>query len=263
MAKTQNSISSKKSQPSKPSSIIEEGALKVYEPLLNELKGKLIVVGVVFSLATAVGFVFYQNILLFLMDLFQLEGVNLVLTSPYQFIDLALYTGVVTGVVVAFPLFLYHFVRFVKPALEPKEYTLLVRMLPLSVFLFVTGFGFGVWVTQFVITLFSQTTSQFAINNIWDISRFFSQLMITGISLAIVFQLPIVLSALIKLKLVTHHQVVQKRRYVYAGLLLFSALLPPTDLVSLVLLTLIPLFLFETTLLWNRPSRRTVSRKSK
>jgi sec-independent protein translocase protein TatC len=245
----------------KSSSILDKDALKRYQPLVGELKSKLIHLVIVFSLTAILGFIFYQNILLFMMDLFRLEGVNLVLTSPYQFIDLAMYTGVVTGMVATFPLFLFYFLGFVKPALQSDEYIMLIKMTPLSIFLFLSGFGFGVWVTQFVITIFSQTTSEFSIANIWDISSFFSQILITGISLAAVFQLPIVLTTLIKLKIVKHRDVVTKRRFVYAGLLLFSAILPPTDLVSLVLLTMIPLFLFESTLLLNRPSKQMVYRK--
>jgi sec-independent protein translocase protein TatC len=248
-------------KPNKTTSKPSDNMLVKYEPLLNELKMKFVYIGLVFAIATALGFIYYQKILLFMMNLFQLEGINLVLTSPYQFIDLAVYTGVITGLVASFPLFLFQFVKFVRPALQPKEYLMLVRMLPLSIVLFVSGFSFGVWVTQFVISIFSQTTSEFSINNIWDISRFFSQILITGISLAAVFQLPIVLTTIIKLKLVTHQAVVKKRKIIYAGLLLFAAVLPPTDLLSLVLLTMIPLFLFESTLLFNRPKKRSLAKK--
>jgi len=56
---------------------------------------------------------------------------------------------------------------------------------------------------------------------------------------------------MLRLRLVKRQAVVAKRRYVYAALLLFAAILPPTDVLSLLLLTMIPLFLFEFTLLLN------------
>ena len=235
----------------KNSGVLDENWQR-YKPYLNELKGKLLHILVVFVTGGVIGFIFYQNILSFLMGLFRLEGINLVLTSPYQFIDLAINTGLLTGFVLAFPVFLYYLIQFIKPALRPKEYRLVIRLLPFSIILFIAGFVFGTWVTQYVINIFSKTTSEFAIDNIWDLSRFFSQIMLMGISLALVFQMPIVLTGLLKLKLIKYQTVVNQRRYIYAFLLLFAALLPPTDLLSLVLLTMIPLFLFEITLLLNK-----------
>jgi len=245
------------SQKSKKSDDLSEGLVR-YAPFLKEIQGKLIRILAVFLIGMVVGFIFYQKILSFLMSLFRLEGVNLVLTSPYQFIDLAVHTGLITGFIFALPVFLFYFIRFIKPALQPKEYQLVIKMLPFSIILFIAGFSFGVWVTQYVINIFSRTTSEFSIDNIWDLSKFFSQILITGISLAMVFQLPIVLTGMLRLKLVKHQAVVAKRRYVYAALLLFAAVLPPTDVLSLLLLTMIPLFLFEFTLLLNK--RRKVTR---
>lgn len=186
------------------------------------------------------------------MKLFQLDGVNLVLTSPYQFIDLSVKTGVVVGIITCFPVFLFYLLKFIRPALTPKEFRLLLKMLPISLLLFCVGFAFGVWVIQYVIILFSQVTTGFAVDNIWDLSNFLSQILMTGICLALVFQLPIVLTALLKLNIVTHKNVRAQRKMVYAALLVIAAVLPTTDLVSLALLTLIPIFLFEITLLLNK-----------
>lgn len=227
-------------------------ALEQYSPYLNEVRRKLLRVLVVFVSAGVLGFLFYRPILVRVLNLFQLEGINVVLTSPYQFIDLSIYTGITTGIVVAFPLFLYYLLQFVRPALKPNEYQTVLNLLPFSLGLFAAGFAFGVWIIQFVIKLFSQTTSEFAIQNIWDIGHFFSQILVTGLSLALVFQLPIVMNLAIQLGIVKQPQVAAQRRHIYLGIVLFAAFLPPTDLVSMSLLAIVPLFLFEITLLLNR-----------
>ena len=125
-------------------------------------------------------------------------------------------------------------------------------MLPFSIILFIVGFGFGVWVLQYVVDLFSRTSSGLEIGNIWDLSSFFSQIIVMGLSLAFVFQMPIIITSLLRLKIVSYKAIKEKRRFIYAGLLIFAALLPPTDLITLSLLTLIPLFLFEITLILNQ-----------
>lgn len=225
--------------------------LSLYEPYIKELRNKAFRIVICFAIGAAIGMLYYQKILTRIMGFFKLEGINLVLTSPYQFIDLSAQTGFVTGVMFAFPITLYYFLKFIRPALKPKEFQLLIRMIPLSLILFVAGFLFGVWIVQYVIDFFYSTTTGFAIDNIWDLSGFLSQILTTGISLALVFQMPIVLTALLRLKILKIQAVKAQRKVVYSGLLLFAALLPPSDIISLSLLTLVPLFLFEITLVLN------------
>lgn len=225
-----------------------------YLPYLQELQKKLITVVIVFFTAGILGFLYYQKILGSIMGLFDLQGINIVLTSPYQFFSLAVNTGLVTGAITALPLLIYHLLTFLKPALQEHEYRLIMRLVPASMLLFALGFGFGVWIVQFVISLYTRTTLEFSIGNLWDIGGFFNQILLTGFLLAMIFQLPIAITMLIKFDIVKYHQFVKQRRFFYAGLLIIGALLPPTDIVSLILLTIPPLFLFELAILLNKPN---------
>lgn len=222
-------------------------------PYLKEVQRILLSTLVVFAAAAALGFIFYQRILTFVMSLFNLRGVTIVLTSPYQFIDLAINTALLIGVLAILPLLIYHFLTFIRPALAPKEFAILTRLLPLSLVLLVIGFAFGLWVMNFVVEIFYQTSLKFNLGNFWDISQFFSQILITALSLGIVFQFPIVLTGLLRFKIIKRKALVKSRRYIYAGCLLFAAILPPTDLLSLTLLTIPLIVLFELTLLFNQP----------
>jgi sec-independent protein translocase protein TatC len=223
-----------------------------YLPYLEEIQKKLLTVTAGFFIAAALGFIYYRQILKFVMGQFNLEGINIVLTSPYQVISLAFNTALFTGTLVAIPLLVFHTLTFLRPALERKEYRLLTSLLPISLILFLSGFAFGVWVMQFVIKIFTHAALDFSIGNLWDISRFFSQILMSALSLGIVFQFPIVLTVLLRLKIVKYKQVITKRRHMYAASLIFAALLPPTDLLSLVLMVIPMVILFEFTLLFNR-----------
>ena len=152
------------------------------------------------------------------------------------------------------PSILYYMLKFTKPALKESEYRLLVRMLPASIVLFIIGFIFGVWVLQYVVDLFSKTSSNLNIGNIWDLSSFMGQVIIMGVSLALVFQMPIVITSLIKLKVMKYEAIRKQRRMVYAAIIVFAALMPPTDIVALLILSLVPLGLFEITLFVNKMS---------
>ena len=71
-------------------------------------------------------------------------------------------------------------------------------------------------------------------------------------TMGLVFELPIVLTILIRFHVLTVSVLSHQRRYVYAALLIFGVVLPPTDILSLIMIVC-PLFLlFECTLLLNR-----------
>ncbi len=158
--------------PQKPPKRSVPNTVTQYDPYIKELRSRALKVLVFFGSGVILGTIFYQHILSSFMKIFQLDGINLVLTSPYQFIDLSIKTGVLIGILFALPISVYFFLDFIRPALRPKEFRFLLKMMPFSVFLFVIGFCFGVWVVQFVIDLFSQTSSSFNVGNIWDLSEF-------------------------------------------------------------------------------------------
>ncbi len=223
-----------------------------YLPYLQEIQKKLLTLVITICVAAVFGFIYYQKILSFILGLFNFNGISMVLTSPYQFFDLAVNTGLATGVVVAIPLLIYYILSFLKPALAPAEYKQILQLVPIALILFVFGFSFGIYVMQFVISIFSQTAVSFNIGNIWDISHFFSQTIIMGVCLGLIFELPVVITLLIKLKILKKETIASHRRFVYAALIITAALLPPNDIISLSILTIIPLFLFELALLLNQ-----------
>jgi sec-independent protein translocase protein TatC len=223
-----------------------------YLPYLKEIQKKLLILtGIVFG-SGIFGFIYYQKILSTILGFFSFKGITMVLTSPYQFFDLAINTGLATGVVVAVPLFIYFILSFLKPALAPKEYKQILNMVPFAFILFVIGFGFGIYVMQFVISIFSETASSFNVGNIWDISQFFSQTIIMGVCLGLIFELPVIISVLIRLNLISKATIAKNRKVVYAAIIIMAAFLPPNDIISLSILTIAPLFLFELALLLNQ-----------
>jgi sec-independent protein translocase protein TatC len=231
-----------------------QAAIDRYLPYLEDIRKKvLIVVGVFLTTTLITGFN-YQTLIKFALKGFNLEGINMVLTSPNQIIELGVTTGMFCGLLVAAPLLVYFLLSFLKPALSPPEYKLIISLIPASFILFILGFGFGIWVMRFVVGLFAQTAIGLDMSNLWDISMFFNQILVSGLLLGFLFQFPIVLTILMRLKVIQRQMLVNQRVYVYAGILIIAAILPPTDIFSLLFLT-IPLFLlFEITLLLNRPA---------
>jgi len=225
---------------------------KKYGNYLEEISKRLVKIGIFLLIGTILGVVFSSNIILFFLKIFNFSGVNVVMTSPSQLIDLSLFTGIIVGLILTIPYLGYHVFAFAGNALSKKEKGLLKKFLPLSLVLFILGCVFGGGVTQWVIALYSKFSSGFAVNNIWDIQKFFNQVIITALLTGLIFQMPLVLTAMMRFGLVKRSYLIRKRRYVYAGIMIVAILLPTTDIMSLFFETFPLLFLFEIALLLNR-----------
>jgi len=229
-----------------------QGAIDRYYPFLMEIRGRLISLGVWFFLFALLGFAFYGKIVAFSLQIFRLEGVNFAFTSPFQFINLAISSGLAAGVVATIPVAIYQVLQFLKPALRKREMRFVATLVPAAIAFFIIGFFYGVAVMKYVIGIFYQVALQLEVGNLLDVSTFLSQIISTATLMAVAFQFPIVLTALLKLNVFSYQQVGSQRPFIYFALLLFAALLPPTDLLSLALLTIPLLLLFESTLLVNK-----------
>lgn len=226
--------------------------LNKYSPFLNEIRKRILVTFIVFAVAIFVGFAFYEKIIGFLIEILSLRGINIVFTSPFQFINLAISCGIATGLVFIFPLLIYQIVSFLKPALKEKEYKLIVRLLPFSLILFIVGFSFGILVMKWQIQLFLLKSVSLGIGNFLDISHLISIVLLVSVFMGIAFEFPIVLLLLTRIGIIEHGQLRKRRLWIYLGSLLFAILLPIDSILADVLLALPLIIMFELTLLSNR-----------
>jgi len=226
--------------------------IETYQPYFYELRKHLIVSGILFVIGSVIGLLLSSQFLTLILKFYQFKGISIITTSPYQFIDISFSIAFMAGVFLASPYAMFRLYYFVKPALKRSERRFIISFLPLSFGLFAAGFSFGLWLMQLVINFYSQINSGFAMNSFWDVQRFLSQIFFTSFLTGFVFQIPIIMSALIRLHLVSYSQFASKRKVIYAGLFVVAVILPTTDLLSLVLETLPLFFLFEIGLLLNR-----------
>lgn len=223
-----------------------------YSPFFNEIKKRFIVTLIVFILALITGFVFYENIIHLVVNLLRLEGVNIVFTSPFQFLSLAMTSAMLVAIVIVFPLIIFQIMSFLKPALKKNEFNVILIFIPFSVILFGFGFGFGLLIMRYIIEIFYQKSVELNIGNFLDISNLLSQVLITSTLMGLAFQFPIILTILIRFELISYKFLENYRLWAYVASLLFAAFLPPTDLLSLFLLCLPLIALFELTIIINK-----------
>jgi sec-independent protein translocase protein TatC len=221
----------------------------------TEIRKKLLIAVVMFLIGAVIGAINYQRILEFFLTVYDLDKINIVYTSPYQSINIAMNSALLSGLLVAVPYLFWQFIAFIKPALSKSEFRIVKKLLPWSVGLGLVGFFFGMWVIQYVIVFYSQATERANISNLWDISDFLGQIIQTGIATSLVFQVPVILVALIRLNIISRQEVAKRRSIIYMLLIFVAVLLPPTDLLSLLLLTAPMILLFESALIITARSK--------
>lgn len=223
-----------------------------YSPFFSEIRKRLIFTLSIFIIFAALGFMYYENIVRFVLGIFDLKGINIVFTSPFQFFSLAVDSALLVGFIAVLPMVIFQILSFLKPALNRSEYKAVLALLPITLLLFISGFTFGVLIMKYVVIIFFQKSVELNIGNFLDVSKLLSQILITSVLMGVAFEFPVVLTILMRLKILKFHAVAKKRLFVYVISVIFAALLPPTDLLSLVLLFLPLALLFELTLLLNR-----------
>lgn len=235
--------------------------IEKYSPYLYEARKRLIITLSAFAVAAIIGFIFYENIIRFLVKILSLKGVNIVFTSPFQFINLSFVCGLVTGLIIVIPLIIYQVFHFLKPALKRREYVLMSRFLPFSIFLFLVGFFFGALIMKWQIEIFLTRSVSLGIGNILDISGLLSTVFLTSALMGVGFQFPIILLLLLRFGVIKRHHLTTKRSWIYLGSFFFAILLPPDSIIADVFLSLPLIFLFEITLILDSVLERSGRRR--
>jgi sec-independent protein translocase protein TatC len=225
--------------------------IEKYSHFLVEVRKRLLFTLIFFASAAIFGFIFYEQIIKFLIDILSLKGINIVFTSPFQFINLAIGCGIASGLILTFPLIIIQILSFLKPALKSKEFRAITRLLPFSIILFLIGFLFGALIMKWQIEIFLKKSVSLGIGNILDISRLLNTVILTSVLMGIGFQFPIVLLLLMFIRVINRQQLSKIRLWVYLGSFIFAILLPPDSVLADILLTLPLIVLFELTLILN------------
>lgn len=205
----------------------------------------------IFVFGSVFGMIFYQKILGIIFSFFNFRQTSLILTSPGQTVSLILSIGFFAGVLISFPFFIFYLLNFFKPALTSKEYQLLTSLIFPSFFLLLLGLIYGFYIMRVVILVYGSIPLGIKIQRLWNLEEFLSQMVFLSAAMGILFQLPIGISISLRLRWISKNKLASKRKIIYSLLLILAVLLPPTDPLSLAILVLPLIIMFEGALLLN------------
>lgn len=218
---------------------------------LDELRSRLIVVGIVLVLFFLVGLFVAPSIIRFMKDdLILSNNVQIIATSPVEFISAEIRIAMLVSIVLSFPVILYEAVVFVKPGLTPSERYALKLIIPSFVLLFICGVVFAYFVFIKVALLFLANLATISgIANLWSLAKFSSFVFYIALALGLTFQLPLLMVMLRKFGIINLKLLASKRRYVYVAMLVLSAVITPPDVVTQLIVALPLIALYEVSLI--------------
>lgn len=228
------------------------GVVEEYQPFFDDISVRIRRVAILFLLVFVVGFFCAPIIVREMIHLLDLQDVTIVVTSPFQLFNLSVNISFLLAATVTVPYLIGNIYMFLRSGLTRDEFTSLFKIIPLSMFLFLTGVAFGAFSLYWGLAFMAKQAALFGIQNFWDVGTFISQLVTTSALLGIIFQFPIILGLLLKTGAVPHSYFEGKRPIVYAATLILVAILPPSDGISLILMTVPVIALYELTLVIYR-----------
>lgn len=221
------------------------------EEHLTELRDRLLVVITAMLVVSPMVFILTPRIIQGFKNNLLPKDATLIILNPMEYMYMRFLLTIAGAALLCMPLIIYEVFKFMRPGLYPSERRLFLRVVPLSFGLFVLGGLFSYYVLIPFSTGYLISYSEGIATPMLVLSRFISFLVFMLLSIGLIFQLPLVISFLVKGDLVTVKELREKRKYAYPLLLVGAmALAPdPTPVTPLVIaLTLI--LVYEVSLLF-------------
>lgn len=233
---------------------------------LAELRQRLIIVALAFVAAAVLGLAFSEQALEFflrpaLAAVAERPGVQIVYGGVTEGLIVQLRLAAYVGLILASPVAIYQIVAYVSPGLTDSERRYVLRLLPVGLLLFVGGCAAAfVLFLPFALSFFLGY-AQSDIGMIMPVSQLLRFTFNFILPFGLVFELPLLAWLLATIGLLNPAFLQRNRKYAILLIAILSAVLTPPDVVSMTVMAVPMLALYEVSiwLTWLTARRRAAS----
>jgi sec-independent protein translocase protein TatC len=177
--------------------------------------------------------------------------------EPAETFKLSFSIAIVCALALMLPYLLYELWRFARSGLYDTERRWLLPLLIGGTTLFALGAAFAYCaVLPLLLAFFWEYSLRLGVTPVWSIGKYIHFVLGTVVAFGLAFELPVVTTVLAGLGLIRPAQMRGARRVVMFGICVTSALLTPADVVSMILMAIPLIFLYELAILvagWIAP----------
>jgi len=219
---------------------------------LDEFRSKIIVSLLAVIIFSAVGFYFSDYLLMIINKPFLDTGQKLnIFTLTGGFI-IRIKSAVTIGLILSMPIIVWQIWRYIKPALAKEDRTFSRIALLASLILFFGGVTFVFFVLlPFAIKMLLKFIPPENLSTI-GANDYFSFILKFSLAMGILFELPIIVMILTRIKLVTPVLLIQKRKYAIVIIWVISAFITPQDIFSQILVAIPLMILYEISIMLSK-----------
>ncbi len=228
---------------------------------LEELRSRLIISIVAVLAATVLGFVFSDALIGILKAPGGETSAHLYVFSPLDGFLVKWRVALLGGLALASPIWLYQLLSFVAPGLTESERRVVIPLIGAGSVLFALGVAFGYYLMYGMIgvllALFGPQLTYFP-----SADAYISFVLFFLLSTGIAFELPVVLYALVRLRVISTALLRKQRRYFYFAMFVFAEVITPVSdpIVAPLTITLPLVLLYELTIFVARLGERQTER---
>jgi len=232
-----------------------EEAKQPFTSHLDELRKRLITCFIAVGIGFVASYAFKEQLFYILVAPLQSamkSGDTLIYTHLPEAFFTFLKTALIAGIMLASPVIIYQFWMFMAPGLYDREKRLLVPILFLSTFFFIGGALFGYFIVfpfgfKFFLSFATETIRPMP--SMREYLSFASKLLL---AFGLVFELPLVITFLAKLGIVSVEFLKKYRKYAILLFFVGAAVLTPPDVVTQIMMALPLMVLYEISIFGAR-----------
>jgi sec-independent protein translocase protein TatC len=235
----------------------DESSMSLVEHL-EELRWRILKCLIAIAVASIVAFIFRNQIMSFLTLPLPKEAADsltkgkLVITGVGEGFTIFLKLAVAVGFVLALPVILYQAWAFISPGLYEREKKHAVPFIVAGIVLFIAGISLGFIVLQYPVQWLLNFASD-SFTPLITADNYFTFVAYFMLAFGVAFEIPLVLTFLAQLGLITSQTLRRRRPPAYIGMWIAATFLTPgADPYSPIILGVAMTFLYELTIVFIR-----------